>query len=107
MLAEERRHFFGSAGASEVVVVALVRREIDPVFQMKVPSVDCDVVEVIRERPRRLALGREPKRLAMWELVTRDRSAGGCNLRHVFFRPRRIVRLLHRMEKLLVGCLEE
>jgi hypothetical protein len=107
MLAEERRHFFGFAGVHEVVVVALVRREIGPVFQLKVPSIDWDVVEVIGERPQRLALGREPKRLAVWELVTRDRSADGCNLRLVFFHPRRIVRLLHRMEKLWVGCLEE
>jgi hypothetical protein len=107
MLAEERRHFFGFAGVREVVVVVLVRREIDPVFQLKVPSVDRDTVEVIGERPRRLPLGREPKRLAVWELVTRDRSADGCNLRYVFFHPRRLVRLLHRMEKLWVGCLEE
>jgi len=107
MLAEERRHFFGFLGVRELVVVALVRREIDPVFQLKVLSVGRDTVEVIGERPRRLALGREPKRLAVWELVTRDRSADGCNLRYVFFHPRRLVRLLHRMEKLWVGCLEE
>jgi hypothetical protein len=97
MLAAEKRNSVGCEGAREVIAVVLVRRDFGSVFRLRAPSVGWE------RRP----VGRERRRSVVWGLGTQDHAVDGCSLTCIFLQLKRGFRLLHRMERLWIGCLEE